>query len=154
MPTQIQLGLLANDSVNAPAIKNQEVTSDDIASNAVIEDKIASNAVTASKLSNAAVTSEKLQSSTNNNNERAVGTDHIKDGTITSAKIAANAVTPSKLNGGQTGEPPIYGVRAWVIFNGRTTPPTIPSSSDLLKKAAQHDGVVRSLSGEPIKLPT
>ena len=90
MATQIQLGLLANDSVNAPAIKNQEVTSDDIASNAVIGDKIASNAVTASKLSNAAVTSEKLQSSTNNNNERAVGTDHIKDGSITAEKLSPN----------------------------------------------------------------
>lgn len=90
MATQIQLGLLADDSVNTPAIKSQEVTSDDIATNAVIGDKIAASAVTASKLSNAAVTSEKLQSSTNNNNERAVGTDHIKDGSITAEKLSSN----------------------------------------------------------------
>jgi hypothetical protein len=38
-----------------------------------------------------------------------------------SGAIADGSVTPPKLNGNQTGSAPIFGVRAWVNFNGTGT---------------------------------
>lgn len=38
--------------------------------------------------------------------------------TGTSSAIADGAVSAAKLNGAQTGSAPIYGCRAWVLFNG------------------------------------
>lgn len=37
---------------------------------------------------------------------------------VTTASITNGSVTAPKLSGAQTGNPPIYGVRAWVRFNG------------------------------------
>jgi hypothetical protein len=45
----------------------------------------------------------------------------VVDSAITTGKIAAAAVTASKLSGAQTGDAPIYGVRAWVNFNANNT---------------------------------
>ena len=55
----------------------------------------------------------------------------VADGSITAAKLASDSVTtlkildanvtPAKLSGGQTGSAPIFGVRAWVNFNGTGT---------------------------------
>jgi hypothetical protein len=42
----------------------------------------------------------------------------LPDDCITTAEIAGSAVTPAKLSGAQTGSAPIYGVRAWVNFDG------------------------------------
>ena len=40
---------------------------------------------------------------------------------VTTAKIANASVTAPKLSGAQTGTAPVYGVRAWVNFNGTGT---------------------------------
>lgn len=59
------------------------------------------------------------------------GSGAIADGSVTTAKLADNSVatakiidanvTPAKLNGAQSGSAPIFGVRAWVNFNGTGT---------------------------------
>jgi hypothetical protein len=50
-----------------------------------------------------------------------VTTDKIVDANVTTAKIANASVTAPKLSGAQTGTAPVYGVRAWVNFNGTGT---------------------------------
>ncbi len=45
---------------------------------------------------------------------------------VTGAKIAAAAVTPDKLSGAQSGSAPVYGVRAWCVFNSSTVGTNAP----------------------------
>lgn len=42
----------------------------------------------------------------------------LPDNSVATGKIANAAVTPAKLSGAQTGAAPVYGVRAWVSFDG------------------------------------
>jgi hypothetical protein len=42
----------------------------------------------------------------------------IANSAVTAAKIANGNVTAAKLDGAQSGSAPIYGVRAWVQFDG------------------------------------
>jgi hypothetical protein len=65
---------------------------------------IGDNQVTTSKIPDSAVTAEKLASSLD-----------LSSKTIT---LPNNSVTAEKLNGAQTGTAPIFGVRAWVRFDG------------------------------------
>jgi hypothetical protein len=65
---------------------------------------IGNNQVTTSKIPNLAVTAAKLASSLD-----------LSSKTIT---LPNNSVTAEKLDGAQTGTAPIFGVRAWVRFNG------------------------------------
>lgn len=51
----------------------------------------------------------------------AVGTAQITDANVTAAK----------LSGAQTGAAPIYGVRAWVVFDGTVASPTITASGNV-----------------------
>lgn len=53
--------------------------------------------------------------------ETRVLTAAVKPGSIDSSKIAPNAVTAEKLSGGQIGSAPIYGIRAWAVFDGSGT---------------------------------
>lgn len=50
-----------------------------------------------------------------------IASANIVDGTIATADIASAAITAPKLDGAQTGTAPVFGVRAWVNFNGTTT---------------------------------
>jgi hypothetical protein len=49
-----------------------------------------------------------------------IASANIVDGTIATADIASAAITAPKLDGAQTGTAPIFGVRAWVNFDGTT----------------------------------
>jgi hypothetical protein len=49
------------------------------------------------------------------------GSGVIADGSVTTAKIADANITAPKLNGAQSGSAPVFGVRAWVNFNGTGT---------------------------------
>lgn len=49
------------------------------------------------------------------------GVTTISAGSVITADIADAAVTAPKLSGAQTGSAPIYGVRAWVNFDGTAT---------------------------------
>jgi len=49
-----------------------------------------------------------------------IASANIVDGTIATADIASAAITAPKLDGAQTGTAPVFGVRAWVNFDGTT----------------------------------
>ena len=82
-------------------VNSQGITSNELSDNAVTTSKISDLAVITSKIADANVTTAK-----------------IADANVTTAKIADASVTAAKLNGAQTGTAPVYGVRAWVNFNG------------------------------------
>lgn len=52
------------------------------------------------------------------------GVSQVQDGAIsTPEKLGSAVVTSPKMSGAQTGNAPLYGARAWCVFNG-TTPGT------------------------------
>ena len=59
------------------------------------------NAVTTNAITDGAVTASKIAS-----------------GAVTTASIAASAITAEKMSGGQSGDAPVFGCRAWVNFDG------------------------------------
>jgi hypothetical protein len=89
----------------------QGISSNELAANSVVTSKITDLNVTTGKLADSAVTTVKL-------NDGAVTTAKITDANVTTAKIADASITAPKLDGAQTGSAPIYGVRAWVNFDG------------------------------------
>jgi hypothetical protein len=97
----------------AGKLKVGTITSNEMGTNAVTANAIASNAVTTAKILDANVTTAKILDAN-------VTTAKILDANVTTAKIADAAITAPKLDGAQTGTAPIYGIRAWVNFNGTT----------------------------------
>ena len=93
---QLQVGVLK--ATNFPAGGIAAVA---LADDAVTTAKILDANVTTAKILDANVTAAKL------------ATDSVE-----TAKIKNANVTAAKLSGAQTGNAPIYGVRAWVRFNG------------------------------------
>jgi hypothetical protein len=89
------------------------VTSNELAANAVTANAIAADAVVTAKIADNSVTTAKIA-------DAQVTTAKILDANVTTAKIADANITAPKLNGAQTGTAPIYGVRAWVNFDGTT----------------------------------
>jgi hypothetical protein len=81
-------------------IRSQGITSNELAANAVKTIAIEDNAVTTAKIPDSNVTTAK-----------------ILDSNVTTAKILDSNVTAGKLSGAQTGTAPIFGVRAWVVFD-------------------------------------
>lgn len=63
--------------------------------------------------------------------DSSVTTSKLADSSVTTSKLANGAITASKLNGNQSGNPPIYGVRAWVNFNGTLNNPNIRASGNV-----------------------
>ena len=55
------------------------------------------------------------------NDSQTISTAMLADSVITTDKVADANITPAKLNGAQSGDAPIYGIRAWVTFNGEGT---------------------------------
>ena len=54
------------------------------------------------------------------------GVDQVQDGSIQTADLANGAVAAGKLSGTQSGAAPLYGARAWCVFDGTlvgTNPP-------------------------------
>jgi hypothetical protein len=66
--------------------------------------------ITTAKIVDAGVTNSKLASD--------IDAAKLTTGTLPIARIADAAVTGAKLSGAQAGSAPIYGIRAWVTFNG------------------------------------
>lgn len=52
----------------------------------------------------------------------------LPDGSVTTNDIAGSAVTAAKLSGGQSGSAPVYGCRAWCVFDGTLTGTNAPTS--------------------------
>jgi hypothetical protein len=101
------------------AVNAGGITSNELASSSVVTAKIANEAVITEKISDSAITTIKLANSTSSTT--GVTTAKIADSNVTTAKLANASVTAAKLDGNQSGSAPIFGVRAWVNFEGRTT---------------------------------
>jgi hypothetical protein len=111
---QVSGGVLAVKTIQTANIANSSVTSDKIGAGSVIEAKIGTGAVTAAKLATNSVTEAKIAAN-------AVTNSKIANNAVDTAEIVDGAVTAAKLDGAQTGSAPIYGVRAWVNFDGATS---------------------------------
>jgi len=88
---------------------------------------IADNAVTTAKILDANVTTGKIA-------DLGVTTAKIADLNVTTGKIANAAITAAKLNGAQTGNAPIYGVRAWLRFNGNKNAAGDPDTTNTTRQ--------------------
>lgn len=96
------------------------ITSNELAANAVTTTAILDANVSPAKLSNADFGDFTVASGVATIDAGVVTTAKILDANVTTAKIADAAITAPKLDGAQTGTAPIYGVRAWVNFDGTT----------------------------------
>jgi len=102
---------VATGGITATQLAASAVTSTAILDATIANAKIsASAAISLSKLA-----SEALPSGIT------VATANIVDANVTTAKILDANVTAAKLNGAQTGTAPVFGVRAWVNFDGTTS---------------------------------
>jgi len=91
-------------------VKAGGITSNELGSNAVTTTAILDANVTTAKIADSNVTTAKIADSN-------VTTAKILDANVTTAKILDANVTAPKLSGAQTGTAPIFGVRAWVVFD-------------------------------------
>lgn len=99
-----------------------------VSSGGITSNEIGSNAVTTTSILDAAVTPAKLSNSDFGDFTVASGVATIDANAVTATKLASDSVetikvknaniTASKLDGSQTGTAPIFGIRAWVTFNG------------------------------------
>jgi hypothetical protein len=101
-----------NSGITTALLENSSTTS-----NGVTAAKIANGAVITEKISDSAITTIKLANSTSSTT--GVTTAKIADSNVTTDKLADASVVAGKLSGAQTGTAPIFGVRAWVNFNGQ-----------------------------------
>ena len=101
---------VATSGITSNEMAVNAVTTNTIADLNVTTAKLADNAVTTAKIANLNVTTGKIV-------DLGVTTAKIADSNVTTAKIADANITAAKLSGAQTGSAPIYGVRAWVVFD-------------------------------------
>jgi hypothetical protein len=87
--------------ITTAKLADLSVTAAKLADLSVVTAKLADLSVTAAKLANLSVTTAKLD-----------------DLSVTTAKIENGDITAPKLSGAQTGPAPIFGIRAWVSFQG------------------------------------
>lgn len=96
-------------------VKSSGIGSNELATGAVTTTKILDLGVTTGKLADSAVTTAKIADSnvtTAKILDSNVTTAKILDANVTTAKIADAAITSTKLSGAQTGDAPVYGIRA------------------------------------------
>lgn len=125
---------MAVDSVLTASIANLNVTTAKIADLNVTTGKIADLGVTTGKIADLNVTTGK-----------------IADANVTTAKILDANITAPKLNGSQTGSAPIYGVRAWVVFDMTVDSAGAPNTSNTDRKiraSGNITSVLKNADGE------
>jgi len=102
-----------------------------VRTNGITSTEMGTNAVTANAISDGVIANAKISATAAISLSKlavealpagiTVATANIVDANVTTAKLADAAVTAPKLSGAQTGTAPVYGVRAWANFNGKTT---------------------------------
>ena len=103
------LAITAGGQITTSNIPGANITSGTITGG--VSGKIANNTITDLNVSpTAAISPSKLGSGA-----------LTATATVTTANIVDASITAPKLNGAQTGTAPIFGVRAWVNFDGTTT---------------------------------
>jgi hypothetical protein len=143
----VTTGKLADLAVTTGKLADLAVTTGKIAGAAIDNTKLAAAAVQNANIQDGAVTTLKIQDGAVTAGKLAAGVSTPADGTITAAKLATDAVetvkvkdanitaaklatdavetvkiknanvTAEKLSGAQTGTAPIFGARAWVVFD-------------------------------------
>lgn len=101
-------------------IRSAGITSNELGVNSVKTASIEDGAVTTAKIANS--TSASTGVTTAKIADGAITTAKIADSSstttgVTTAKIANESITAPKLSGSQTGSAPIFGCRAWVVFD-------------------------------------
>lgn len=82
--------------------------------------------------------------------DASVTTAKIADSAVATVDIANGAVTAAKLSGAQTGTAPVYGCRAWVVFDGTRDSSAVASTANtarFLYNSANVTSVVRNTAG-------
>jgi len=110
---QVSGGVLAVKTIQTSNIAAGAVTVTRLGDGAVTEAKLGSGAVTEAKLGDGAVATAKIA-------DNAVTNAKMADSAVDTAELADGAVEAAKMSGAQTGSAPVFGVRAWVSFDGTT----------------------------------
>lgn len=104
------LSIDAGGGLKVGTIQTGNIASASITTAKIADSTGASDGITTAKLATGAVTTLKISDSN-------VTTAKIADSNVTTAKIADANITAAKLSGAQTGDAPVFGVRAWVLFD-------------------------------------
>ena len=125
--TNAKMGLLsvtsdkiADEGITTAKIASLSITSEKLSNNIISTAKLVDGSVTTAKIDDLSITSAKLATNAIDGTklaDNAVVSAKIAASAVTSSKIADGAITPAKLNGIQTGDAPVFGVRAWVNFD-------------------------------------
>lgn len=98
----LKAGVMQTGNLAAGSVTTAKLADSTGASDGVTTAKLATGAVTTAKVGDLAVTADKLAADS-----------------VTTAKVLAANITAAKLSGAQTGDAPVYGVRAWVNFDAQ-----------------------------------
>jgi hypothetical protein len=99
-------GRLQVKAIQTGNIANGAVTTAKIADDGVTTAKIADDAVTTAKIADDAVTNDQIA-------DNAIQQAQMADNSVGTAEIIDANITASKLSGAQSGDAPVFGVRAW-----------------------------------------
>lgn len=112
--TQLSGGKIVVKTIQTGNIATNAVTTAKIVDANVTEAKLATDSVSTVKIQDDAITNAKIA---DNSIEQA----QMADNSVGTAEIIDANITAAKLDGAQTGSAPIYGIRAWVNFDGTST---------------------------------
>ena len=112
--TQLSSGKIVVKTVGTGQLATNAVTTAKITDANVTEAKLATDSVSTAKIQDDAVTNAKIA-------DNAIQQAQMADGSVGTAEIIDANVTAAKLDGAQTGNAPIYGIRAWVNLDGTST---------------------------------
>lgn len=145
--TKLATGALPSGITVASAnIVDGTIATGDLANNAVDSTKLRDSAALSviGNATNAAADPADIAAATDGHVLRRSGTA-LGFGTVASAGIADAAVTAAKLSGAQSGNAPVFGVRAWVNFNGQRNAADTAASSDGQNVLIRSSGNVSSV---------
>lgn len=113
---------IASNTISTAKLQDNSVTTAKIADSSIVTSKIIDGSITEAKIVDNAVSSAKIPTS-------AITSSKIASASVITDKIADASITAAKLNGAQTGTAPVFGVRAFVVFDATRN---AAGASDLL----------------------